>query len=86
MTNLIDGQPSTSNLRIDSCTDISYTAYRFRTKKTYNGSGPGCHAGNYWHGMPAYCSGSMQLRKGKVLEVEAEKDHVLVSLSTVKYQ
>ena len=81
MTNLIGGQPSTtttSSFRINSCTDISCTTYRFRTKKTYHGCGPGCHASKYWHRMAAYCSSSIQLRKGKVLERSRERTTICV--------
>jgi len=40
-TNLIGGQPSTSDLCINFRTKISYTTHMFRTKKTHSGPGPG---------------------------------------------
>ena len=70
MTNLIGGQTSTSNLRINPCTDISYTTYRFWTKKTNDGRGPGCYRGDYRDGMSADFSSSLHLRKIKKLEIE----------------
>ena len=83
MTNLIGGQPSTSNLRVNSCTDISYTTYRFWTKKTYDCRSPGCHASNYRHRMPTYCSSSMQLRKGIVLGSRSRKEPCVISTNVV---
>ena len=70
IANLISGQPSTSNLCINPCTEISNTTYRFWTKNTYESCSPGCHGTDYWHSMSADCSSSTQCDKGKTLEVE----------------
>ena len=69
-TNFISGQPSSSSLFIYSCTEISYTTYRFWTKKTNNGRGPGCYKRDYWDRMFADRSSSKYLRKVKKLELE----------------
>ena len=84
-TNLIGGQSSTSNLCINFCTKISWTSHRFRTEKTYDGPDPGCYASNYRNRTLADSSSSLQLRKGKELEVQVGRHthEPLVLLSTV---
>ena len=83
---LIVGQPSTSNLCINSCTKISYTTHRFRTKTTDDSCGRGWYESNYWHRAPADCSSSMQFMKGKELvEVKSQKNNHEI-LSTLTYQ
>jgi hypothetical protein len=69
-TNLPVGQPSASSLFINSYANISYTTHGFRTKKANDSPGSTCYASNYWHRMPANFSSSVQLRKGKELEVK----------------
>ena len=86
-TNFIVGPPSTSSLRLNSWTNISYTTHRFRTKVANDKRGPGCYARNYRHRMTADCSSSMQLRTDKKLEVKIKQNNheMLPSLFIVKY-
>ena len=88
MTNLIIGQPSTSNLCINFRSNVSFTSQRFRAKYTYDVPSGKCYANNYRYRMPADCSSSLKLKKGKNLEVQVGKDNdeLLVLVLTIIHQ
>ena len=89
MTNLIIGQPSTSNLCINFRSNVSFTSQRFRTKYTHNVPSGKCYANNYRYRTPADCSCSLKLKKGKNLEVQVGKDNddeLLVLVLTMIHQ